>query len=129
VIAVPAKPGRSLAAEDHELAVAVGQRIRAERHRLGLTQLQVAAPRYTKAYISALENGLAKPSIAALGWVSGKVGVSIAALLPGESDRERQMRAVLERMARVLGSSVGPLPPDYRAEMLAEALAALEVGS
>src|SRR4051812_9141605 len=73
--------GRSLAREDAWVARAVGERIRTERLRAGLTQQQLADPRYTKAYISALENGLAKPSIAALTFIAGKLGVAPSAFL------------------------------------------------
>ena len=49
---------RSLANEDRDLAQQIGGKLKAARLRAGLTQQQVAAGRYTKAYVSALENGL-----------------------------------------------------------------------
>ena len=52
--------------EDRELAQRIGQRIREARHRAGLTQQQLAGDRYTKAYVSALETGIARPSMVAL---------------------------------------------------------------
>jgi transcriptional regulator with XRE-family HTH domain len=73
--------GRSLAREDSWVARAVGTRIRAERLRAKLTQQQLADPRYTKAYISALENGLAKPSLAALTFIAGKLGLAPSSFL------------------------------------------------
>ena len=72
---------RSLAAEDKDLAVLIGTRLRAARQRAGLTQREVAEPRYTKAYISALENGLIKPSMAALRFVATKLGTTASELL------------------------------------------------
>lgn len=72
---------RSLAAEDKDLAVQIGTRLRAARQRAGLTQREVAEPRYTKAYISALENGLIKPSMAALRFVATKLGTTASDLL------------------------------------------------
>lgn len=72
---------RSLAKEDRHVAVAIGQRIRAARSRAGMTQREVAGDRYTKAYISALENGLIKPSVAALNFLAGQLGTTAAALL------------------------------------------------
>src|SRR5947207_4034799 len=56
----------SLAKEDLDLARQVGVRLKAARTQAGLTQRELAEPRYTKAYISALENGLIKPSMPAL---------------------------------------------------------------
>jgi transcriptional regulator with XRE-family HTH domain len=73
--------GRSLAREDAPIARAVGERIRTERLRAHLTQQQLAAPRYTKAYISALENGLAKPSLAALNFIAGRLGLDASFFL------------------------------------------------
>src|SRR3990172_7982390 len=55
----------------------VGPRLRAARHRAGLTQRQLAGDRYTPAYISALEGGLVRPSWAALTYLSGRLGVAI----------------------------------------------------
>lgn len=74
-------PRRSLAHEDRHVARAIGQRIRTARLRAGMTQREVAGDRYTKAYISALENGLIKPSVAALNFLAGRLGTSSAALL------------------------------------------------
>jgi tetratricopeptide (TPR) repeat protein len=71
----------SLAAEDLDLARQVGGRIKAARTRAGMTQRQVAEPRYTKAYVSALENGLIKPSMAALRFLARKLDTVPSALL------------------------------------------------
>jgi transcriptional regulator with XRE-family HTH domain len=70
---------RSLAVEDLDLARQVGTRLKAARTRAGLTQRELAEPRYTKAYISALENGLIKPSMAALRFLARRLGT-----VPGE---------------------------------------------
>jgi tetratricopeptide (TPR) repeat protein len=47
----------------------------------GLTQQQLAGERYTKAYISALENGIAKPSMAALNYLAPRLGLTASAVL------------------------------------------------
>ncbi|MGH2464225.1 MAG: tetratricopeptide repeat protein, partial [Candidatus Limnocylindrales bacterium] len=72
---------RQLAKLDAGLAAEIGARIRAQRSRAGLTQAELAEGRYTKAYISALEHGLAKPSMAALGFIASRLGISAASLL------------------------------------------------
>ncbi len=46
-----------------------------------MTQSQLAEGRYTKAYISALENGLAKPSLAALNFLADRLQVPVTKLL------------------------------------------------
>jgi tetratricopeptide (TPR) repeat protein len=60
---------------------AVGPRLRAARHRAGLTQRQLAGDRYTPAYISALEVGLVRPSWAALTYLSGRLGLAVQDLV------------------------------------------------
>ncbi|HET7028811.1 MAG TPA: helix-turn-helix transcriptional regulator [Candidatus Limnocylindrales bacterium] len=74
-------PRRSLANEDRGLARHIGMRLREARLRAGLTQREVAEGRYTKAYVSALENGLIKPSVAALNFLAARLGTSASALL------------------------------------------------
>ncbi|HEV8516302.1 MAG TPA: tetratricopeptide repeat protein [Candidatus Limnocylindrales bacterium] len=66
---------------DPPVAERIGSRLRAARLRAGLTQQQLAGERYTKAYVSALENGLARPSMAALEYLAGRLGVSAPSLI------------------------------------------------
>ena len=63
-------------ATPHDMALArqIGARIREARHRAGLTQQQLAGDRYTKAYVSALETGIARPSMVALSYLSERLG-------------------------------------------------------
>lgn len=75
---------RVIVVDNSHVARRVGERIRAVRTRLGLTQAQVAEGRYTAAYISALERGLAKPSMASLTFLSARLGVSIPDLVAEE---------------------------------------------
>lgn len=67
--------------DDSALAGRIGERIRQARHQAALTQQQLAQPRYTKAYISALEKGHAKPSMAALNYLSQRLGLPIGRFL------------------------------------------------
>jgi transcriptional regulator with XRE-family HTH domain len=62
---------------------AIGLRIRRRREKLKLTQDQLAAGRYTGAYISALERGLAAPSFASMLHLSKVLKVRPAWLLEG----------------------------------------------
>lgn len=86
---------RSLAAEDRDLAEQIGGRLRAARHRVGLTQREVAEGRYTKAYVSALENGLIKPSMAALRFLAERLGTTASDLLADADGRWTRMEAEL----------------------------------
>jgi transcriptional regulator with XRE-family HTH domain len=62
---------------EHDAALArqIGERIREARRRAGLTQQQLAGERYTKAYVSALETGIARPSMVALSYLSDRLGL------------------------------------------------------
>src|SRR5688572_33062090 len=61
--------------KDRDLARRIGHRIREARHRAGLTQQQLAGERYTKAYVSALETGIARPSMVALSYLSERLNL------------------------------------------------------
>src|SRR5258706_4465531 len=87
--------GRSLAAADRGLALEIGRRIRAERLRAGLTQARLAEGRYTKAYISALENGLAKPSMAALSFIASRLELPMARFIGEQGHQWSRLEADL----------------------------------
>ncbi len=82
--ATKARTRNVLVVDNSHVARRVGERIRQARVRASLTQAQVAKGRYTAAYISALERGLAKPSMAALTFLSERLGVSIPDLVAEE---------------------------------------------
>lgn len=62
---------------------AIGMRIQRRRTKLKLTQKQVANGRYTAAYISALERGLAAPSLASMLHLAKQLSVRPAWFLEG----------------------------------------------
>lgn len=66
-----------------------GQRLRKMRTDAGLTQKALAAPRYTKAYVSALETGHIRASMAALDFLAPRLGTTPSKLLDFE-DRPYQ---------------------------------------
>jgi transcriptional regulator with XRE-family HTH domain len=122
------------------LSLRVGRRIREARTRARLTQQQLAGERYTKAYVSALENGLIKPSVTALDFLAGRLGTSAGWLLGAESVTWTRLEADLELAAgnwqkaadaydALLPAATDPLA---RAEILrgqAEAWARLDRGA
>jgi transcriptional regulator with XRE-family HTH domain len=81
--------------DNSHVARRVGERIRQARTRIGLTQAQLSRGRYTAAYISALERGLAKPSMAALTFLSERLGVSIPDLVAEERPVASRLEADL----------------------------------
>ena len=90
---------RRLAVEDRDLAQQIGARLRAARTRSGLTQQQVAGDRYTKAYVSALENGLIKPSMAALRYLAVRLETTPSDLLTDADERWASLEAELRLAA------------------------------
>jgi transcriptional regulator with XRE-family HTH domain len=130
---------RRVTVDDTPLARSIGARIRQARLRAGLTQQQLAGERYTKSYVSALENGSSKPSMAALTYLATRLDLSATVLLAGEPDhwsrlegdvllasgRWQEALDIYDRhLAEVPGGSA-------RAELLrgrAEALARLDRG-
>ncbi len=72
---------RRIVVDDTPLARSIGARIRERRLRAGLSQQRLAEGRYTKAYVSALETGSAKPSMAALNFLAGRLGTTAAEIL------------------------------------------------
>src|SRR5690349_5082356 len=56
-----------------------------------MTQRELAEPRYTKAYVSALEKGLIKPSLAALRFLARRLGTVPEAFL---ADRDTQWQRI-----------------------------------
>ena len=87
--------GRSLASLDRGIAEDFGRRLKATRIRAGMTQARLAEPRYTKAYVSALEHGNAKPSMAALNFLSQRLGLPATRLLDADEPRWTRVDADL----------------------------------
>jgi tetratricopeptide (TPR) repeat protein len=74
----------------------LGERLRRHRKRKGLTQRQLAGERYTGAYVSALENGLIRASMAALTYLAHRLDVTVEELLTDRTPRWDRLAADLE---------------------------------
>src|SRR5215212_8090210 len=94
--AAPVKPGL---ATRSPLAMRIGARLRTARHRAGLTQQQLAGERYTKAYVSALENALIKPSMVALDYLAERLGTTASRLMADEEPAWHRLDADLRLAA------------------------------
>jgi transcriptional regulator with XRE-family HTH domain/ATP/maltotriose-dependent transcriptional regulator MalT len=95
---------RRVVVDESALAQAIGARIKERRLGAGLTQAALAGDRYTKAYISALEHGLAKPSMAALNYLAPRLGTTAAALI---ADRDPTWERVEADLAMASGDWQG----------------------
>ena len=92
---------RGQAAYTRDDAKSIARRIRDLRLARGWSQRELAQPRYTPAYISALEGGKTRASIEALTHIAERLGTSPAELLgdPAASDRFRLSSAAVARLA------------------------------
>lgn len=136
---VKASTRRRAVVDNTGLARRIGQRLRQARLAAGLTQQQLAGERYTKAYVSALENGLSKPSMAALTYLAERLGVPPEGFI-GEESRswgrlETDLALAAGRWDQAVDAYQGLLEPRLpraqRAELLrglAEGLARLDRG-
>ena len=89
------KTRRRITVDDSALAQRVGDRIKAARLKAGLTQQQLAEGRYTKAYISALENGHSKPSMAALNFIAERLGMPASQFIATDERAHQRLEADL----------------------------------
>ncbi|MDR7481728.1 MAG: tetratricopeptide repeat protein [Armatimonadota bacterium] len=67
-----------------------GRRLRAARHRAGLSQEQLAAPDLTKGFVSLLESARSYPSLETLLTFAQRMHTSVGALLFGAEDLRRE---------------------------------------
>jgi transcriptional regulator with XRE-family HTH domain len=122
------------------LAQQMGERLKAARNRQGLTQQQLAEGRYTKAYVSALEKGLARPSMGALTFFAERLGLPpgyfLGDAMPAWSRLEADLALASGRWQDAVDAYEGLLPgaadTGSRAELLrglAEALCRLDQGT
>jgi tetratricopeptide (TPR) repeat protein len=129
----------SHAEADRPLALRIGARLRRARTQAALTQAELAAGRYTKAYVSALEHGLVKPSMAALNFFAERLQIPIERLLTDGEARWTRLEADIRLAAGDWQSAVDGFtelidvdPPEHvRAELLlglAEGLSRLGKG-
>ncbi|MBA3687622.1 MAG: helix-turn-helix transcriptional regulator [Chloroflexi bacterium] len=126
--------------DNRPLAKAIGENVRRLRTAAKLTQRELAQPRYTPAYVSALENALTKPSMAALHYFGERLGVPIGAFLPAEPGRADRLGADLRLASGDYAGALGEyqslldsaVPDRARAEILrgiAESLCRLRRGA
>src|SRR5213593_43930 len=65
--------------------VTLGERVRAARHELGLSQAQLAGDELTKGFISQVEAGLVRPSLRSLQIIASRLGRSLDYFIGDES--------------------------------------------
>ena len=68
----------------------LGERLRKARTEAGLSQAQLGAPHFTRAYISALELGKIRPAMNSLEFLAGKLGKSVSFFVDDEEKEQRR---------------------------------------
>lgn len=86
---------RVVVVDESALAARIGDRLRAARLRRGLSQRQLAGERFTSQYVSSLERGAVKPSMAALNYLAERLEVPIRDLLDPPAEPWHRMYADL----------------------------------
>ena len=73
----------------------IGERIRKARTDAGLSQAQLGAPHFTRAYVSAIELGKVRPAMKSLEFMAEKLGKPTSYFMEdAEADRRRQEHSV-----------------------------------
>jgi transcriptional regulator with XRE-family HTH domain len=91
---VPIRKRRRKPAPEGAALRDLGQRIRAARAAARLSQTQLGAPHFTRAYVSAVELGKIRPSMRSLEFLAERLRLPIAALLTGADDFARESQAM-----------------------------------
>lgn len=74
----------------------LGERLRKARSEAGLSQAQLGAPHFTRAYVSAIELGKIRPAMKSLEFMAGKLGKAAAYFLEDEEQSRRRRERDLE---------------------------------
>src|SRR2546423_9408646 len=74
----------------------IGERIRSARTEAGLSQAQLGAPHFTRAYVSAIELGKVRPAMKSLEFLADKLGKPTAYFLEDADAERRRLERELE---------------------------------
>src|SRR6266540_1144743 len=99
----------------------IGERVRQARTEAGLSQAQLSAPHFTRAYVSAIELGKVRPAMKSLDFLAEKLGKPSSYFMEdAEADRRRQERELEIRSAEALLSRQTAAQSIERAKPLLE---------
>ena len=102
----------------------LGDRIRLARIDAGLSQAQLGAPHFTRAYVSAIELGKARPAMKSLEFLADKLGKPVSFFVADEeADRQRKVRDL------EVGSAMALLSRPTASDALVRAEALIETAS
>ncbi|MHB8631680.1 MAG: helix-turn-helix domain-containing protein [Candidatus Limnocylindria bacterium] len=99
----------------------IGDRIRKARTEVGLSQAQLGAPHFTRAYVSAIELGKVRPAMKSLEFMAEKLGRPASYFMEdADADRRRKERELEIRSAEALLSRQTAIQAIERATPLLE---------
>ncbi|HEV2249024.1 MAG TPA: tetratricopeptide repeat protein [Candidatus Limnocylindria bacterium] len=102
----------------------IGGRIRKARTEAGLSQAQLGAPHFTRAYVSAIELGKVRPAMKSLDFLADKLGKPASYFIEdADADRRRKGRELEIRSAEALLSRQTAAQAIQRARPLLESAA------
>jgi tetratricopeptide (TPR) repeat protein len=106
----------------------IGERIRKARVEAGLSQGQLGAPHFTRAYISAIELGKVRPAMKSLEFLAEKLGKPAAFFMEdADAERRRQERAAtIARSSQLVAEGKAAEAIDMLEPLLAGASGAAE---
>ena len=78
----------------------LGERVRRARVASGLSQAQLGAPHFTRAYVSAIELGKIRPAVRSLGFLAAKLGRPAGYFLGDDEATLREREHALIAKAR-----------------------------
>ncbi|MBT2478979.1 helix-turn-helix transcriptional regulator [Streptomyces sp. ISL-94] len=100
----------------------IGRRVQRMRTERGMTQRQLAEPRYTAAYISTLESGKVRPSETALRFLAGRLNTSYEELATGRpAHLATELRLALADAQQTLATGAADEAAARYRQLLAEA--------
>ncbi len=108
----------------------LGERLRKARTQAGLSQGQLGAPHFTRAYVSAVELGKIRPSVKSLEFIAAKLGKPTAYFMEeqgAEEDRRLRELAVREVTA-LLTRATAPKALERASQLLDSSTSPAEIG-
>ena len=102
----------------------IGNRLRAARLEAGLSQAQVGAPHFTRAYVSAIELGKVRPAMKSLEFIAARVGKPVSFFVLDEVEEARRKEREVE-----IVSAAALLNRSSAGQALAKVEALLETSS
>jgi transcriptional regulator with XRE-family HTH domain len=76
----------------------LGERVKSARVDAGLSQAQLGAPHFTRAYVSAVELGKIRPAVKSLEFLAGRLGKPLSFFLEDQAEEKRRQEREFEML-------------------------------